>query len=197
MAHKAFCEANHDRWLSLLGKAQTLKSKWYPLMTERQQQILVLQQHQHGLKGCHDLSQSIGRIPTSTVNAARGTVICPTILPQMQLWVGFEHHRFMLGREALSCQGYPWQSLPSGATDDFTEAFYHDLAGNAFPATSFMALMLSAVLAPSWRCARDAETRAVAEDRSSAIKLRGRSLSISLSLALCFVCHLFALVASW
>lgn len=161
--HEAYYASHHARWLSLKPKVATQKSPWYPLLSVRQQQILLIQQHQLGLNCGHDLSQSIGRIPTtSVVDAKLGLVAAPTILPQMQLWIGFDRHRVMIGREAMSCQGYPWQKV--GGLEKYTEAFLHDLAGNAFPAPSFLAVILAALLTAPWTSRREVAENQVVQD---------------------------------
>ena len=53
-------------------------------------------------------------------------------------------------------QGYPWQRMPAIEMETFTEAFLHDLAGNAFAAPLILAVVLAGLGAVDrWRTAAD------------------------------------------
>jgi site-specific DNA-cytosine methylase len=101
--HSDYYSMNNMRWLASKPKQCTNKSPWFAMLTERQQQVLILVQHQLGTDVGVDLSQCIGRTPTTSM--VDGKVVAPTVLPGMQLWLGWpQHARIMLGREAMTIQ---------------------------------------------------------------------------------------------
>ncbi|CAE7242160.1 unnamed protein product, partial [Symbiodinium sp. CCMP2456] len=82
-----------------------------------------------------DLSQRIDRVRTSTA----GPIF--TMLPSQKVWIWSSlHNRLLTGREALRLQGYPLE--PGISKDEISDPQMADLAGNAFPATVVMALLL-------------------------------------------------------
>ena len=75
--------------------------------------------------------------------------ILPTITPNAKHFLGFfpgmggrPLNRFILGVESLAFQGFPVELLARTAANT-SDRQYQDLAGNAFPPTCLLAIMLA------------------------------------------------------
>ena len=73
--------------------------------------------------------------------------------------------RPLLGREALTLQGFMWQQQPEKMAS-YSDAFLMDLSGNAFAGNVVLAVMLSSFMAMPW--ARDSEATLTSRDHAGA-----------------------------
>ena len=133
--HMQAAEARGLTW-PLAKPAAAVANDWFQTSSEREQDLIVLGQ----LDGCamRDVSQSINR----TRDTFEAEAALPTILPNSRFW-HYGRERYVLGRELLSAQGYPWQSLQA---ESLSEAQAADLAGNGFACSCALALDLSLLL---------------------------------------------------
>ena len=96
-----------------------------------------------------DVGQSAGRISHTLLRHQRA--VAPCVLPGSSLWIGDGVHRPLLGREALSVQGWPihagkYAKLIDGTINSrFTDKLLANMAGNAFPGPC-IASLLGAIL---------------------------------------------------
>ena len=82
-----------------------------------------------------DLSQNMGRVPTST-----GSIPCA--LPRASPWLR-DLHRPLCGAESLFLQGADPRRLPALRRGVWTSGFLQDLAGNAFTVPAFAAWLIA------------------------------------------------------
>jgi hypothetical protein len=113
-----------------------------------------------------DVGQSINRI-CHTTQADDARVLAPAMLPQTLLWIfegqGRQEHRgarLLLGAEAMLLQGWPvthprWRSL----VETEPAGLLSGLAGNAFPSTTFTAVVAALLFAGRWQEAPEMITR--------------------------------------
>ena len=105
---------------------------------------------------CHtlllDVDQSIERTFRSTTINDGAIAIAPCMMPHQKLWVPTPNggERLLLGREALVLQGFPVR-LVEEQLDKQTDAFQHDIAGNAMSFLVLLAVAQSAVASLHWR----------------------------------------------
>ena len=158
--HMQFAENNKLRW-GQQPPAILQRNPWFQTLTDREKDLLPL--CQAVMEGClfRDLSQSIARVNFQSWDKETGTHTTQTILPKSVCWIGSdENSRVMLGREALTFQGFPaipfLQKLEEHA-EEFklstwrpSESLMQDLAGNAMSLPVLLAMLQSAFAAISW-----------------------------------------------
>jgi site-specific DNA-cytosine methylase len=141
---------------------------WAHVLTARQKQCLGFSLRTRGAGVMPDVSQMIHRMPRAGANAG-GRTLAPTMLPATELWTG---SRFLLGREALTIQGFPVAKLPPAFLATVSEAAMQDLAGNAFPATVVVAAVVASLTSLPWR--------SQAQDIETEVALRAAQVSLGL-----------------
>ena len=111
-AHMKFAEALQMMWTQPAGE-HLQSNPWYHTLGTRERNALPLLQAQmpRRLSMVRDLSQSIGRANAATWQEDTRQHVCPTLLAKMTLWLERSSDgskaRLLLGREALSLQGFP------------------------------------------------------------------------------------------
>ena len=159
--HLDWCRANKVRWPYVAVSASDKSSPWYSLLEQREKEVLAASHRAEPVPMAVDVGQSLGRVPVSLVARVgpHDVEILPTQLPNGKTWLSIfptgdfpksKHHRLLIGREALSAQGYPWQRLPTDMLAKYGESFLHDLAGNAYPGTVMLALLSCAFMCVQW-----------------------------------------------
>ena len=137
------------------------KGAWWATLACRQKDALAFYCRKHGVATDHavDVSQSISRL-CHGVAASDGRMLAPTLLPGTQLWLT-RLERLMVGQEACLVQGWPLTEPAWAARADASgesSAFFAGLAGNAFPATVFAALMTGFIFGTEWQAVPSAST---------------------------------------
>ena len=141
--HQASMSRKGVSWAQLRAPPSTEESAWFQLCPQREKDIIAFaMKHKPNLTSV-DCSQRIDRC-TMTVKG-----ILPTITPNANHCLGFfpgmggrPLNRFILGVESLACQGFPAELLARTAANT-SDRQYQDLAGNAFPSTCLLAIMLA------------------------------------------------------
>lgn len=167
--HMKFTES---RGLDLAPKPppRLASSAWFHVLTERERNALLMCQLEKPHLIFRDLSQSIARINSNSWSEERAIHVAPTMLPRMQLWIedcvpwARIGDRMLLGQEALMLQGFPVEAFLSfrdtGAADSAgvgegtygpTQHLMMDLAGNAMPLPTVLAMLQAGFCALSWR----------------------------------------------
>ena len=142
------------------------------MLTEREKNALLMCRLEKPELLFRDLSQSIARINSNSWSQERAIHVAPTMLPRMQLWIdsplGFPAagigDRLLLGQEALLLQGFPIEAFLSFASTGIADsagvgeglyepiqALMLDLAGNAMPLPTVLAMLQAGFCALSWR----------------------------------------------
>ena len=139
---------------------------WFQCLTEKEKNALPLCQMALPSSMFRDTSQSIGRINASMGSADAGAHVAPTILPKQCLWIELgENSRPMLGREALTMQGFPalpflkvveksQHALLRLAAWAPSESLMQDLAGNAMSLPVVLAMLQCGFVAATWSSCR-------------------------------------------
>lgn len=139
---------------------QSLRVVWFSVLTERKKNALLICQAEKHMVVFRDLSQSIARINSNSWNENTGRHVCPTLLPKMELWIdNFTESscRLLIGQEALMLQGFPisvfLEALESDYEGDWrpTQSLMLDLAGNAMPLPTVLAMLQAGFCALNWR----------------------------------------------
>ena len=158
--HMQFAESIKVRW-GRKPLQELACNPWFKTLTPREQDALPLCQAQMPTSLLRDVSQSISRMNSATLQDD-GAHISPTMMPKQALWVerGVES-RLLLGREALTLQGFPANAFlkvldrqrPLAGIDATfpTEALMSDLAGNAMAVPIVLAMLQAAFAALEWR----------------------------------------------
>ena len=141
--HQAFMSRKGVSWAQLRAPPSTEESAWFQLCPQREKDIIAFAlTHKPDLTSV-DCSQRIDRC-TMTVKG-----ILPTITPKAKYFLGRfpgmggrRLNRFILGVESLAFQGFPVELLARTAANT-SDRQYQDLAGNAFPSTCLLAIMLA------------------------------------------------------
>ena len=102
-----------------------------------------------------DVDQSPERTFRSTIindGPFRNITNAPCMTPHQKLWIHRPdgQERLLLGREALVLLGFPVR-LVEEQLDQVTDAFQHDLAGNAMSFLVLLAVAQSAFASLHWR----------------------------------------------
>ena len=145
----------HDgaRWGTLRPSEEDMASPWFHLLTDRERDILALKTWSHPEKTLIDVSQGIGRVPSSSWKDAGdgGTQleIAPCILPGMKLW-STRLHRLVIGYECLMLQGFPVQRSPAPQAPATTQHLMKDLAGNSFSGPVVLAFLAALLFTLDW-----------------------------------------------
>ena len=166
-AHMQFAGLHKIRYGSGAGSG-LLENPWFKTLSPREQDMLPVLQAQNATTIFRDLSQSIGRANSNSLQVS-GKHLFPTMLPKQQLWIEQgRHSRFLLGQEALLLQGFPAEQFlewlqakqekqglrpGSGKNDAWwpSESLMQDLAGNAMALPVVLTLLQCAFCAVSWR----------------------------------------------
>lgn len=115
-AHMRFAQGLQMMWTQPVGE-HLQKNPWYHTLSNREKNALPLLQAQmpQRIAMVRDLSQSILRANALTWQEDLGRHVCPTLLSKMNLWLEDRRDaskaRILLGREALSLQGFPIYSF--------------------------------------------------------------------------------------
>ena len=115
--------------------------------------------HTHGPRPLAQLMLDVDQSPEGTFRSTifndgpcRSITIAPCMTPHQKLWIHKPdgQERLLLGREALVLQGFPVR-LVEEQLDQQTDAFQHDLAGNAMSFLVLLAVAQSAFASLHWR----------------------------------------------
>ena len=145
----------------------TASSPWYPTLTGCQRSTLNFQHHKiqsstrtsTAQDRCPTLMLDVDQSPERTFRSTiindgplRTITIAPCMTPHQKLWIHRPdgQERLLLGREALVLQGFPVR-LVEEQLDQETDAFQHDLAGNAMSFLVLLAVAQSAFASLHWR----------------------------------------------
>ena len=128
---------------SMRAPPSTEESAWFQLSPQREKDIIAFaMKHKPDLTSV-DCSQRIDR----TTMEVKG--ILPTITPNAKHFLGRfpgmggrPLNRFIFGVESLAFQGFPVELL-AGTAANTSDRQCQDLAGNAFPSTCLLAIMLA------------------------------------------------------
>ncbi len=148
-----FADSIGIRWGSP-ASAELAKNPWFCLLIDREADVLKLDKAASPQAGFRNLSQSVNRASTVTLQS-NGKHLAPTMLPGQLLWCDLlEPPRFVLGREALRFQGFPVDHFLAYKDDEYeaSESLMQELAGNAMAVPVVLAvlqaLMASVCLKP-------------------------------------------------
>jgi hypothetical protein len=110
-------------------------------------------------RGMTALGNSISH-NSSGILGNSGSMVAPAVLPTAKVWISIdqdnshyhegsgEHHRYMLGEEALTLQGWPIMSpIFAGIKAKRSNLFFQDIAGNAFPCTVISSILIAIIFA--------------------------------------------------
>ena len=148
--HMKFADNLGIRWGSA-PSAELAQNPWFALLTEREADVLKLDKAASPLAGFRNLSQSVNRASTVTLQS-NGKHLAPTMLPGQLLWCDLlDPPRFVLGREALRFQGFPVDQFLAHKDNEYeaSEALMQELAGNAMAVPVVLAV-LQALMATVW-----------------------------------------------
>ena len=169
--HMKYAES-HGLELAPKPPPRYARSGWFQVLTEREKNALLMCQQEKPEVLFRDLSQSIARINSNSWSEDRSIHVAPTMLPRMQLWIENTvpvpgpsiGDRLLLGQEALLLQGFPIEAFLSFAETGIadaagggegpyepTQALMMDLAGNAMPLPTVLAMLQAGFCALSWR----------------------------------------------
>ena len=149
-------------WGTFPPPAVLKKSAWFATLTPEQQDALAFSLHQMPtnllLRDCRN---SLGRVRVSTRDSGKHRA--QTMMPSQCLIVfdGVQPPRCLLGREALTFQGFPVDhDRIQSIIKDFTEQFLQDLAGNMVATPVLLALAAATISSLTWRptCTTDVTT---------------------------------------
>ncbi|CAJ1455628.1 unnamed protein product [Effrenium voratum] len=169
--HMQFAETIRVRW-GQRPPASLANNPWFKTFTAREQDALPLCQQSAPTTLLRDLSQSISRMNSATLQES-GRHLAPTMMPKRS--------RLLLGREALTLQGFPastfvrelsqHQPLAWLQSDFPSESLMADLAGNAMALPVVLAMLQAAFAALEWQqpgalCAASETVPASAEERA-------------------------------
>ena len=145
----------------------TASSPWYATLTGCQRSTLIFQHHKiqssdpkrTAQDRCPILMLDVDQSPERTFRSTsipfspfRTITIAPCMTPHQKLWIHRPdgQERLLLGREALVLLGFPVR-LVEEQLDQVTDAFQHDLAGNAMSFLVLLAVAQSAFASLHWR----------------------------------------------
>ena len=134
-SHMNFCESHGLKW-PVPRPVSLAMNPWFGCATDREKELIALG-HPEKCLLIRDVSQSLGR------TRDRHDGLVGTILPGSHFWF-YPQNRYLIGRDCLNLQGFPWQRLP--AVERFSEAQLADLAGNGFACPCSLALDLAIIL---------------------------------------------------
>ena len=186
-AHRAEWRKISTRWQSVQARGDDVSSPWYAPLTAAQKDTLAY--YQHTLKDSHDrigydIGQSIGRLHCTRI-ASNNVLVAPCIVPKCLMWLSSEAntphcradgeavHRPLLGIEGLMLQGYPIrkEGLLRKLPQDCSDGELMNLAGNAFPGTCVIALLVAFLFAAEGKDCAKFQRRSAHEEANSALKL--------------------------
>lgn len=125
--HANSCSARGWSWPLHIPEVQ--KNRWYKALVPREAELVCKAELESGVTSS-DVGQTWGR----TRDGKGDWVI--TALPGAQIWYK-KKQRFLIGRDLLSLQGFPWESLE--CVTSFSEHQLADLAGNSFSSSVALA----------------------------------------------------------
>ena len=169
----------------------TSSSRWYQTLPPCQKSVLVYRQHLalsscrsvecKAEQQCTELGITLDQSPDRNNQTTRGedgkSFYAPCLLPGQVLWLHIpgEEERILLGREALMLQGFPVCRVPKPggqrSSEEVTEHFLHDLAGNAMTFHVLLAVVQSAMAALTWREGKTEHITSAKEELDSAYAL--------------------------
>ena len=146
-------------------RESTAMSPWFPPLNYRMRDVLASEQADDGPKSSHtvhDLSQTIGRCPVSTVHPEFPHVaLMPTVLPGSFFWLSktptpdfpdtrpdIKYDRPLCPEEHMMLQAWPSTGGPLTVSDHRSVA--NSMAGNAFTGTLSMAVFMSLISSLQW-----------------------------------------------
>ena len=148
--HMKFADSLNIRW-GLAADAELACNPWFALLTEREADVLKLDRAAAPQAGFRNLSQSVNRASTVTLQES-GKHLAPTMLPGQLLWCDLlKPPRPLMGREALLFQGFPVPQFLDQKDRDYeaSEALMQELAGNAMAVPVVLATLQS-LIASVW-----------------------------------------------
>ena len=168
------------RWSQPIGPDLEI-NEWFLTFTDREKDVLILSRAQAPSAGFRNVSQSVGRVHSPSLDGKTNKHTAPTMLPGQILFVELARPpRLLLGREALVYLGFPSQlflermaragfqpdkePLPLAASGQveakrrrstasawLTEGLMTDLAGNAMALPVLLAVMQSGLCSVQFR----------------------------------------------
>ena len=189
-AHRLAWAQAGGRWLATPPRKNDVTTPWYDTLPAREKDKLAFHHWKYREEARDralgtDVGLSIVRETWLTVEES-GRVLAPTVCPKSKLWVSFskesgvERHGLLLGMELMQLQGFPiycpsLKALVAKEQED-NGAFLSDLAGNAFPSTVIVALVVAILFALEFKPDSDATLASTSEDVQAALRLikRGR-----------------------
>ena len=123
------CETKGISW-PIAAPDEFLGNAWVIASPEREQEIVYMG-HMDDNAWIDSSQQAHRSRPSNEAD------VCATVLPGCHFY-NYQFKRFLIGRDLMNLQAYPWPSLPNIA--NFSERELADLAGNAFTGTVSLAL---------------------------------------------------------
>ncbi len=147
--HQSFFRSKGMCWSKLNVPEEVSQSPWFALCPRREKDVLAYALASTPEMITVDISARLDRASVSTSLPLQ----CLTASSKLYLWKApmgsgdaMVFNRLLLGWEALAMQGYPPRILEALQDSAPTDTQMCDLAGNAFSATSILAVLLGIVL---------------------------------------------------
>ena len=156
------------RWGSS-SSAPFLTSPWFPTLLPREQDFLRYSMSVDPELLLRNVSQSISRLPCSSVTDDTGNHVAPAQKFSQIVWVrkSQEHcGRLLLGREALLYQAFP-TALVSPQVNATPEALMQDLAGNMMSLPVVLAISMALFGSATWATTTASAAPASTDDETS------------------------------
>ena len=131
---------------------------WLAVVQKREQEIISIAQIMNPNILWVDTSQTVARARPSTHEEV------PTVVPGSHLW-NYEASRYIVGREFMRVQGYPFESLPGAAT--LSDSQCADLAGNSFSTSAICAIDIAILMSLECMPENDSTENAIREAMAS------------------------------
>ncbi len=119
--------------------ADFASNPWFHILSQRQQDLLLLQLCKHPFPGPQD---GVVTLQTSATFAQHVTGALPTQVPNGEFWF-LHRRRLQTGAEGLMLQGVDLVDIPALGPGSHSSRFLQDLAGNAFCVYQFVAWLLA------------------------------------------------------
>ena len=168
-------------WAAMRFPKAVQESPWFSTLTMREKSALAFSYAEKERDVIHrDISQSVSRVRVSHQVTDRNDeskhVSCCQ-LPGQTMWLDLSQlpgnqvtPRIMLGREALTIQGYPISLVPR-LINTSTESLMGDIAGNMMAATVPLALIMSLLASLPWTAQGGDALRSSDDDVNAAMAL--------------------------
>ena len=131
------------RWGTLKPTVANRRSDWFPLLGERQKDILTFTDHMDDGYLMVDLQPQISsrRLAVKEQRSGKFVQFAPTMLPDQEIWISsFGNERLLVGREALLLQGLPVCKC-EGAVEQASEKELTQMAGSMCALPVLLALL--------------------------------------------------------